>query len=148
MDVVTLKAMSFGPLLVAASFVLAFDQASKALVLAADRRLHAECGLRPLIRVQLNRTAIVALLPYGCAVFMWGLVVAATVVLIQCAPPFQSWGPRIGLGIALGGAAGNMLDVIRRGAVVDFIDLRVWPLFNIADACIVLGAGGTLWSIL
>jgi lipoprotein signal peptidase len=32
--------------------------------------------------------------------------------------------------------------------VVDFIDLRVWPLFNIADACIVLGAGGTLWSIL
>jgi signal peptidase II len=147
MDVVTQEAASFGPLLVAAGFVLALDQTSKKLVLAADRQLRARRGLTLCIRVHMNRRAVVALLPYRWAVLIWGLAMAASILLIQHAPPFQTWGSRIALGIALGGAAGNLLDAIRRGAVVDFIDLRVWPLFNLADACIVLGVGGTLWSI-
>jgi signal peptidase II len=48
-----------------------------------------------------------------------------------------------GAGIALmaGGAAGNVLDRIRLGFVVDYLDLRVWPVFNLADVAIVVGAG-------
>lgn len=54
-----------------------------------------------------------------------------------------------GLGLLLGGAAGNLVDRLlrhNRGAVIDFIDmLRVghrdlWPIFNVADASIVVGA--------
>jgi signal peptidase II len=51
------------------------------------------------------------------------------------------------VGMVAGGAAGNIVDRLfrgdawLRGAVVDFIDLQWWPIFNIADASIVLGAG-------
>jgi signal peptidase II len=45
----------------------------------------------------------------------------------------------LGLGILLGGALGNLIDRIRLGAVVDFLDFRVWPVFNLADIGIVLG---------
>jgi lipoprotein signal peptidase len=40
-------------------------------------------------------------------------------------------------GLAFGGSAGNVIDRVRRGVVVDFIDLGWWPAFNLADAAIV-----------
>jgi signal peptidase II len=43
------------------------------------------------------------------------------------------------LGLILGGAIGNLADRIRHGFVVDFIDLRWWPVFNLADSAIVVG---------
>lgn len=51
-----------------------------------------------------------------------------------------------GLPLVLGGALGNLIDRIRYGFVVDFIDVRVtqtfrWPTFNIADIAIVVGVG-------
>jgi signal peptidase II len=47
------------------------------------------------------------------------------------------------MGLLLGGACGNLVDRLVRhhhGAVIDFIDLRWWPVFNVADACITVGA--------
>ena len=50
---------------------------------------------------------------------------------------------RIGLAMILGGAVGNVIDRIRLGKVVDFLDLHVqdlhWPAFNIADSAITMG---------
>ncbi|HEY3377471.1 MAG TPA: signal peptidase II [Armatimonadota bacterium] len=43
--------------------------------------------------------------------------------------------------LVLGGALGNLLDRVRWHYVVDYIDFRVWPVFNIADMCIVAGVG-------
>jgi signal peptidase II len=60
----------------------------------------------------------------------------------------------VGLGLVLGGALGNLTDRAARGPglsgrVIDFIDLRVWPIFNVADMAIVFGAillaVSTLW---
>ncbi|MCL5935371.1 MAG: signal peptidase II [Firmicutes bacterium] len=45
------------------------------------------------------------------------------------------------MGLIAGGALGNLFDRIRFGEVIDFIDLRVWPVFNLADSAIVIGAG-------
>jgi signal peptidase II len=57
----------------------------------------------------------------------------------------------VALGLVLGGALGNLTDRIARGPgfsgqVVDFIDLHVWPVFNVADAAIVVGALLLAWS--
>jgi signal peptidase II len=60
---------------------------------------------------------------------------------------FQTGAARVGFGAALGGATSNLIDWLRRGAVMDFIDLRIWPVFNLADAFIVLGLGVALWSV-
>jgi signal peptidase II len=51
----------------------------------------------------------------------------------------------IALGLVLGGAMGNLTDRLTRGAgvsgqVVDFIHLTHWPVFNVADSCVVVGA--------
>lgn len=46
----------------------------------------------------------------------------------------------VGIGLLIGGACGNLFDRIVRGNVVDFIDLRVWPVFNIADTSICVSA--------
>src|SRR5207302_9836252 len=46
---------------------------------------------------------------------------------------------RLALGLVLGGALGNLIDRVRLGYVIDFIDLRWWPVFNLADSAIVVG---------
>ena len=48
----------------------------------------------------------------------------------------------------LGGAAGNLIDRFRFGGVIDFLDFRVWPVFNVADSCITIGAALLAWQIL
>lgn len=52
--------------------------------------------------------------------------------------------PAVALGLVLAGAAGNMIDRFRLGYVVDFIHFRVgwfdFPVFNVADSCVVIGA--------
>ena len=54
---------------------------------------------------------------------------------------------RSGAGLLLGGAVGNLADRIQSGLVVDFLDFRVWPVFNIADIAICAGAGILIYDI-
>ena len=49
------------------------------------------------------------------------------------------------VGAVLGGAIGNLVDRLRDGTVVDFIDPVAWPAFNLADTAIVLGVAGLLY---
>lgn len=46
--------------------------------------------------------------------------------------------------IILGGAIGNLIDRIRLGYVIDFIDFRIWPAFNVADSALTIGAVGLI----
>ncbi len=46
----------------------------------------------------------------------------------------------IAFSLILGGAIGNLIDRMTLGYVIDFIDLRIWPVFNIADSAISVGA--------
>jgi signal peptidase II len=78
--------------------------------------------------------------------------VTAVVVGIILATSFRHTSRIVGasLGLVLGGALGNLTDrAIRasglRGRVVDFIDLHVWPVFNLADCAIVVGAILLAW---
>ena len=57
--------------------------------------------------------------------------------------PYQH-GPAIGIALIMGGAIGNLIDRLRLGRVIDFIDLHFysyhWPAFNVADSAITIGS--------
>ena len=59
----------------------------------------------------------------------------------------ESFLMRSGAGLLLGGAVGNLADRIQSGLVVDFLDFRIWPVFNIADIAICAGAGMLILDI-
>lgn len=59
----------------------------------------------------------------------------------------ESFLMRSGAGLLLGGAVGNLADRIQSGLVVDFLDFRIWPVFNIADVAICAGAGILIFDI-
>ncbi len=75
------------------------------------------------------------------------LGVVVVVLLARTGGALRRPWARIGLGLVLGGAVGNLADRVLRsgggvlgGAVVDFVDLQWWPVFNLADAAITVGA--------
>ena len=53
-----------------------------------------------------------------------------------------------GLVLILSGAIGNLIDRILYGHVLDFIDFRIWPVFNISDSAITIGASLLIWYLL
>jgi len=83
----------------------------------------------------------------------WLLTVVAAVIIGALVVSYRrlARGPlslRIGLAMILGGAVGNLLDRVRLGSVRDFIDLRWWPVFNVADSCIVMGVTVLILTLL
>lgn len=75
----------------------------------------------------------------------FGATILVSAVIVATSPRVASTVSAVGLGLILGGALGNLTDRILRGPgvsgrVVDFIDLRIWPVFNLADSAIVIGA--------
>jgi signal peptidase II len=75
-----------------------------------------------------------------------GLIVLTSVALGLILALFARNAERPGIWVAVGllagGALGNLADRVRIDAVTDFIELPVWPAFNIADIAIVLGVAG------
>jgi len=129
------------PLFLIAGGVLLLDQASKLWIrmnLAPGQSLPADSPVR-LTHVT-NSGAAFGLLPAQTTFFI--LVAAFVIVLILLYDrilPQSSPLLKIALGLQLGGAVGNLVDRLRYGYVVDFFDIRVWPVFNVADSAIVVG---------
>lgn len=77
-----------------------------------------------------------------------GLAVAITVVMSfwLWVTPRRDWRMALPLALVIAGAVGNLIDRVRLGYVIDFIDWYAgsyhWPAFNVADSCIVAGAIG------
>ena len=71
-----------------------------------------------------------------------GLALALVFWMLLGGPPTRVLA--LGCGLILGGAVGNLFDRLSAGEVTDYVDLRVWPVFNAADTAIVLGAATLL----
>ena len=75
------------------------------------------------------------------------LVVCVVLVLLRTGQRLEHRGAVLAVGVVLGGAVGNLADRVFRdgegflgGAVIDFIDVQWWPVWNVADMAVVLGA--------
>lgn len=85
--------------------------------------------------------------------FFSGIAVVAAVVIIHLLRKHH--GEKLfslALALILGGALGNLIDRVRFGHVVDFLDFYIqayhWPAFNVADMAITAGAGLLIWDSL
>jgi signal peptidase II len=135
--------------LAVAAVVVGLDQLTKSLVLAhigADDEVRIVGSLRLIRRFN---TGMAFSKGSGSPAVSWivGVVIvilAAWVLRTLWRPPGTPGAPSVGyaaaLGALLGGAVGNKVDRLFRdgGAVVDFVDVGFWPVFNVADAALSL----------
>jgi signal peptidase II len=129
--------------------VLAADQLSKRLVTARPRRVPAGAK-RPFVAILyvLHRRGGGALWAGAPALLgLWAIAIAAAFVLLRQEPFGDSVAGAVGIGMAIGGVTGNLIDLLRQRAVTDFIAIGPWPVFNIADAALVAGLGLTLLAM-
>ncbi|MEI6285081.1 MAG: signal peptidase II [Bacillota bacterium] len=70
------------------------------------------------------------------------LAIIASISLLYFFPRLATHGKHMQLGaiFLLGGTVGNLIDRLLQGSVIDFIDFRIWPVFNVADSAICIGA--------
>jgi signal peptidase II len=134
-----------------AVLVLAADLVSKCLVvarIAPDRSVRLLGGAVYLVQARNSGAAFSV--GTGATVALTVIALLVVGVIVRAARRLRSVGWAVALGLVLGGAVGNLVDRLfrapapGRGHVVDWISLfaddgRIWPIFNIADSCIVTG---------
>ena len=135
-----------------AGFVLFLDQGTKALVVArfAEHTIVPVIpGVFRLVRAENTGMAFGLFSDSPSPLAFWLLTLVSVAVLGVVAfllwkDRTASWLGGMGLAVILGGAAGNVVDRLVRGKVIDFLDFYIgrhhWPAFNVADSAIVIGA--------
>ena len=132
--------------------VLAADQLTKAWALSALADGHTISIVGPVRFLLAYNTA--GAFGLGGAAVPFLAVAALGLVVYMASTTSTARDPRLAtaVGLVLGGALGNLADRMfrgrgmLRGAVVDFVDFRVWPVFNLADAAITVGCLVLLWA--
>jgi signal peptidase II len=128
---------------VAASVVVILDQLTKSLAvdrLSDGRVIDVVDGMVSL-RLTLNSGGAFGL-GQGFPLFFLGATVVVVALILVWVRNLDDLTLAIPLGMVLGGGIGNAMDRLFRdtdGRVVDFVDLHVWPVFNLADASITVG---------
>jgi len=133
-----LKALSAA---IAGAFVLAVDLATKNIVAASllpGESVAVVKGFFYLTHVR-NTGAAFGLLQGRTLILATLTVVVLAVGALYVAREGGTDLSLLALGAVAGGAAGNLVDRFGRGFVVDFLDFRIWPVFNVADAALVVG---------
>ena len=76
--------------------------------------------------------------------FVLGLILCALILLHG---KNHSRIGKISLSLIISGALSNLFDRLRLGYIIDYLDFRIWPVFNIADASITIGVFLVIWEI-
>lgn len=140
-----------GFLLMVSGTVLVLDQLTKWLAITL---LKAKGSLVVIPHVfhlsYVENTGIAFGLFQGHPKLLTLVIVASVIVLVIYAPAWfhESRWKQLAYGMVLGGAVGNLIDRFRFQYVIDFLDFRVWPVFNVADSCITLGIVGLMYFLI
>lgn len=128
-------------IILAIVFVFSLDQITKAVVrhsLLVGESFPSE-GVFRITRTFNTGSAFGFFADQTLFLILASIVGIGILLLVYRTHGFASSPLRLSLGMQLGGALGNLVDRVRMGRVTDFLDLGFWPVFNIADASIVLG---------
>jgi signal peptidase II len=143
---VTAHALSALMLIAISTFVVGLDQLTKRWVLTTLPEggwwspLPGEAWRFFRITHATNSGAAFGIFPnQGSFFILVAVVVVIAIVLYYRHLPTGDWLLRLSLGLQLGGAIGNLVDRLRFGYVIDFVDVGFWPIFNVADASITIG---------
>lgn len=136
-----------------AALVLALDQLTKHLVVAnlAGRPPVNVIGSFVQLRYTTNSGGAFSLLT-GAPLFFGVMAIVIVGGIVYASRRAQPLSLLVVLGLILGGALGNLADRLfrgdglLRGEVVDFVKVGIWPVFNLADSCVVVG--GILLALL
>ncbi len=137
----TLGRKPLGVFLIAGGVFLA-DQATKALIrthLPPGASFPADWPVR-LTHVTNTGAAFGLFTNQGLLLTLVAFFAVGLIIYYYRRLPEGAWALRTALGLQLGGAVGNLIDRVWQGYVTDFIDLRFWPVFNVADSAITVGA--------
>lgn len=93
----------------------------------------------PAAAVVHNTGAAFGLFRGSAMLFVWFALIVIGIILYFYSKIPRKAAPQIFVAIILGGTIANLIDRIRLGFVIDFIDMKFWPAFNIADAAITVG---------
>jgi len=127
-----------------AIFVILFDQASKLFIqykMKIGESIPVIKGIFHITYIENPRTSF-GLFEYNNLFFVIAALVSVILVILIYKKIIFKKDPfmYIPLTLVLGGAVGNLIDRVRiDGKVIDFIDFRIWPVFNFADSAIVCG---------
>ena len=123
-----------------AFMVVAADQLAK-LLIQTSLAVGQSVPVGPVAITYLTNTGgLFGLFPDQTLFLIFTAAIGAVAVLAYYwLLPAQTLLVRASLGLVLGGAVGNLIDRLRFGYVVDFIDLKVWPVFNLADSAVTVG---------
>ncbi len=87
-----------------------------------------------------NKGIAFGLFPQGHTLFIViSLIVILGILFFERKKIIKSLREKACLGLILGGASGNLVDRLRFGFVIDFLDFRIWPVFNLADSGVCIG---------
>ena len=137
-----------------AALVFLADRISKYLVttrLAVGEMWNPIPLLRPLFTVThvTNTGAAFGLFrEYGVFFAVVAVVVVVSIIAFYRHLPPGEVLLNVSLGLQLGGALGNLVDRLLLGSVVDFLDFKFWPVFNVADMAIVSGVAMLAFHLL
>lgn len=137
---------------IVALFILSSDQLAKFIVsnkLSLHESIPVINGLFSLTLVR-NRGAAFGILKNQAPLFILASLFAVGLIYSEIRKNKKSgFGVyAFSLSLILGGALGNLIDRISYGYVIDFLDFHIWPVFNIADSAITVGAVLLGYSIL
>lgn len=125
-----------------ALIVFLLDQATKLAVLEwlkPRRSIEMPGGFWALTYSENTGGAFSFLRGHNWVFIVFGAIILAVLIrLAQDAPKAPKY-QNPALALLIGGAIGNLLDRVRHSFVVDFLDFKVWPIFNIADSAICIG---------
>lgn len=144
----TVRARAWGRAAGVMVIVIAADRLTKAWVNSAIGRGDRENVLFGIDLVNVrNRGIAFGFLAEGRALVLVFTAVALVALLAYFATHAGRRGLWLPTGLLLGGAVGNLIDRVRDDAVTDFIDLPLWPAFNLADTAITVGVLSLLYVV-